>query len=212
MHLEARQGCPVLCSYVRGVERNFLVLNQALYAEQLEALHELTSYVTKQITGAVDNDPTAQRLRAFYCLEVIYSHLLPQAVSRTNVFTIPDELATKTCFDRTWKGLTDLIEYLRSFADDAKILGVEIDLMGAQGADALLKTHLDRLKFVLTSLMKGVSLLRAQLKRETPELGPVGTILAECAKVVEETPDKQYKWALALTNISRENGFRPWDQ
>lgn len=208
MHTEKQKQCPVLVSYIRGMQKNFGFINKTLYAGVLAQAEEIHRDIRQH--GLFDASTTAQMLRAFYCLEVVNGVLLPTAIRMVGCSS-EYEASAPFRSGRTWDGLTEVITYHTAFEEDIRALSVEIAL-APMGADALRGSKIDILKFLLSTIIKGATHLRKQLKNGSSLYGPLGTILAECVEAMKEPPHNQLQVAIALTNISEDNGFSPWDK
>lgn len=198
--------CPVCLAYIE---------NTKLLAHLDPYLHEAlinTVEGMRQRALHAGSDPTLQRLRALFCVEVIRYKLLPAAVLTTgcNINTRASQSSIKSRAD---------LDTILSLCEDLQgdLFGTELEMSielkkatGGDSAGLITRGHTMQARRLLDICMESVELLKSQL-RIFQSLTRVGWLLAEAYEAVNALPDKRVMIISDLIHITETNVKRGWE-
>lgn len=186
--------CPLVAAYLRGVRRNLSDKDKTLYEDLFESLDELE----EQCKDSTSSD-TDRRIRAFFCIE-----LMSDAVPKTLLLQLDqpslgeyDSFIKKfenPKFERSWSGLTVLIDAIDEFEREVVLESEEIRATFPSRAvgsiSAMIADSLSNSEGKLNQLRRAASILRRDLKDPINEVHKVGSITAEFMKGIGSPGDQ----------------------
>jgi hypothetical protein len=217
-------SCPVLNGYYSRTKRTISnSLDEKLYEDVLDQWVSLLNDVAE-----VEPNLTTQRLRAFYCVEVLYWHFCADVLAAVDYRSSMAKLKQHR-LDRSWKGLGKLLQLLDKISEDVSLNSLCIAMRGAtlsnneEGVSSfrdyaattrrnLRRNKLDKAVELLELTKKAVSELKSELKERTTYTGRVGQMLADGVTLARKTPRLRISLAQDLLNINERNGLRPWQK
>jgi hypothetical protein len=193
--------CPVIKAFVAAARARLSLENEIVYADANDRLAEISQDLAN---SSYARGMTAQRLRAFYCVEILHHWLFSLKEQ------YPIEALTGRA-ERTYAGLTQLLGELEEFEKGATALRTDYRFRRSQllGSDELRLARLPEIVMVVKQLKDMVFILRSRLTRDTP-LGTVGKLLGDTLFMTKKGYYEYTHHAHDLLNISEENGITPW--
>lgn len=213
---EARSGvgCVLTLAYLNEI-LCYLKLKKAsiLYEDMFPLFEELL-----QLASVSSPTPASVRLRAFYCLEILYGLWMPVVMA-----DIPS-LASGNCytlllrgFSRTHEGLEQVSSTLRELQRHLVVTTTEYSMIGAKvkstrpDASSMRRSKMELLIVMVKVVEKVVKIIKAQLSVDIPNLAEVGRILGESV-YFDFSTTQHLQFAKNLLNISEETGIPTWKQ
>jgi len=203
--------CTLTFRYFNNVKKNLRACDSSGWLSEsiVDHLDELfASY------DGMDGSAASQKLRAFYCLEVLYHLILPGSLVTAGISPSKYILISRV-IPRTWVGLDQLIDVLAQIDKDTTITSTELAIRGVK--DSSVRADASAVQLVqrnmVAHLTKKITRLAKQLRAELPndnvDLEVVGGMFADILHDVGESSMQLVHHAHNLINISAENSISP---
>lgn len=209
-------ACPLTLSYLKTVSKLRREVGTAvLFDEELDVIDDLID----QADADTPVDSTL-RLRAFYCIEVWYSIIIPKVIG--DAFdhlteTTPDSLNRLMFnqFPRSWSGMGDLLECLQDVNSEAVMESTEVVLIYGSKTTTGQVVSASALKVAgdaIDQCKKAIELLRRDLRDPITDIHRIGGMLGStaCFGVIPITEFITHGKALLTINL--DNAYSPWKE
>ena len=209
-------GCPLTGHYLQEVQDLFATPWET-YGSSMAGLYEDQTVQCRELADTAQGmvvSQASQRLRAFYCLEVMYHLLLPRELSLAGA----RDSSFSEGFPRTREGLDQLLAALEALKKRMVVAATESDMVGVKAdstrpdAGALKRKGLDRVTILVGHIERTVGYVKTCLRQEEVSVASVGEIFAEVLHYANETLDQCVHHGRILLNISEETGITPWQK
>lgn len=212
-------GCPVTYRFMKEVEQLWWLEDDevcrvtGLYDDLIDECRELLGQARALPTNAAD-----QRLRAFYCLEVMSHLLLPRELMKSRMQDPEIDVVFSQVVPFTREGLSQLSAALDALKKRSMVTATEMDMSGVRvgtaraDVQAVRRQSMSKLDWLVERAEKVTRHLRADLNKEAPSLEMVGSTFANTLHDLNEPLTQCLHHGRALLNISETTGSTTWSR
>ncbi len=213
-------SCPLTLAYLMEIGRLLEGYDKMriLYGTVIDHIERL-----KERAGVVPGTGEFIRLRAFYCIELMYSELIRKALANdkvlssyegSNVALTPVVAKLTEPTPRSWEGLGQLINRVDDIDGEITIRLTELSFakksMVGEAIEVMLEQRFNKTLKVFESCAAAAKLLRRALRNYELDLRPIGKALAKSVDILQVPHQERVNYGLTLLNISPDNPVTPW--
>ena len=213
-------GCSVTLAYLKEVKSALTTMdpNAIIWGDVIEQAADLIERA-EVVTGLSE----FQRLRAFYCVEMMYSTFIREALSKDKVLTkhpgsdialAPIIIGFTGPVDRSWEGLGQLIERVDNLDGELAIRLAELAFSKktkyGESELVLMENRFEVTMKVFELCAESAKALRRSLNKDAPKLAPIGKAMAAAAGLLQIPYSNRLSYGLVLLNISPNNAVTAW--
>ena len=213
-------SCPLTLTYLKEIGKALEGYDQMriLYGTVMDLVDSF-----KDRADVVPGSMEFQRLRAFYCVELMYSELIRKALDKDKLLTSyagasvklgPIVIKLTQEVPRSWEGLGTLIERVDDLDGELIIQLTEIAFAKkskfGEREEVMLEERFKKTMKVFELCSEAAKLLRRSLGNDELSIHLVGKALAAAVDVLQLPHQVRVDYGLHLLNISPDNPRSPW--
>ena len=212
-------SCPLTLAYLKETGRHLDHASiRVLYGTIIDHINNL-----KERAEVVPGTKEFQRLRGFFCVEVMYSDLVRRSLNQDKLLNkwrggtialapIIQKLIKPV--PRSWEGLSSLIERVGGLDDEVTVQLTELtfarqDKVG-QSEEVMVEERFNKTMKVFEVCTDAAKTLRRSLGNDDLPLQSVGRALALALDILRVPHQERVNYGLILLNISPDNPVTPW--
>lgn len=211
-------SCPLTLTYLSGLTKWLEEKAPILFAETIDNVNNL-----KERSEVVPGTKEYQRLRAFYCVELLYSPLIREALNKdrllmayagSHVALAPVVAKLTEEVPRSWEGLGTLIQRVDDLDGEITIQLTELAFAKkarfGEREEVMIEERLKKTLKVFECCSGAAKLLRRSLGNDDSPIRPIGRALAVALEILQVPYSERINYGITLLNISPDNPVTVW--